>query len=79
MFAATGTQIGSGWTSISALTITDVANAGAAGTPDGRPDHIARIGDIGYVYPHIGGYGTTTFAGTGTRIGSGWTSISLLT
>ena len=79
MFAATGTQIGSGWTSISALTVTDVANTAAAGTPDGRPDLVARIGDIGYVYPHIGGYGTTTFAGTGTRIGSGWTSISLLT
>jgi hypothetical protein len=79
MFAATGTQIGSGWTSISALTVTDVANTAAAGTPDGRPDLVARIGDIGYVYPHIGGYGTTTFAGTGTRIGSGWTSINLLT
>src|SRR6185436_17909830 len=79
LFTGTGLQVGSGWSSISALAAADVANVAGAGVPDGRPDLIARIGDVGYVYPHLGGSGTSMFAGTGIRIGSGWSSITGIT
>src|SRR6185312_10342308 len=78
MFAGTGIRIGSGWSSITGITAQDIVNASGGGAPDGRPDLIVRIGDVCYVYPHLGGSGLSMSAGTGIQIGSGWSSISAL-
>lgn len=43
------------------------------------PDLIARLSDgNGYVYPHLGGSGTSMFTAVGHKIGTGWNSITLL-